>query len=320
MNEYKGCNLMARSYAGCRKLGFTLIELLVVITIIALLAALLFPVFATAQENSRQSSTMTHLEQIQSALALYKLDNHTYPQVLFGYAVPGKPMSDMYDIAQANASYGTLFPTYINDFHVFESNDNPVDDNPTQTVNLTSLELGGTGTYLTLQSVPRQFYVMDGFDASPQIAALGTNNQFINGTMPAQLNYVLRYQRDWTSIQNLNATDTLDTNSPQRTFGDPTNPYYANYLHQMRWQNPPGDSYVTSTTYHIPDGNRIILLFESGSVSKVTPVQLGTNNASNVYDDSTSCSNTSANTQWDVCQTDANGDNPAKFWKIANTQ
>jgi prepilin-type N-terminal cleavage/methylation domain-containing protein/prepilin-type processing-associated H-X9-DG protein len=47
-----------------RKNGFTLIELLVVIAIIAILAAILFPVFARARENARRTSCMSNLKQI----------------------------------------------------------------------------------------------------------------------------------------------------------------------------------------------------------------------------------------------------------------
>ncbi len=46
------------------RLGFTLIELLVVIAIIAILAAILFPVFARARENARRSSCQSNLKQI----------------------------------------------------------------------------------------------------------------------------------------------------------------------------------------------------------------------------------------------------------------
>lgn len=44
--------------------GFTLIELLVVIAIIAILAAILFPVFARARENARRASCQSNLKQI----------------------------------------------------------------------------------------------------------------------------------------------------------------------------------------------------------------------------------------------------------------
>ena len=63
------------------KKGFTLIELLVVIAIIAILAAILFPVFAQAREKARQTTCLSNLKQLGTALMLYVDDNHeTYPQ------------------------------------------------------------------------------------------------------------------------------------------------------------------------------------------------------------------------------------------------
>lgn len=55
--------------------GFTLIELLVVIAIIAILAAILFPVFAKAREKARQSSCLSNVKQIALAELSYIGDN-----------------------------------------------------------------------------------------------------------------------------------------------------------------------------------------------------------------------------------------------------
>src|SRR3954452_6837847 len=54
--------------------GFTLIELLVVIAIIAILAAILFPVFAQAREKARAITCTSNLKQLGTAIAMYRSD------------------------------------------------------------------------------------------------------------------------------------------------------------------------------------------------------------------------------------------------------
>ncbi|HEU4752027.1 MAG TPA: prepilin-type N-terminal cleavage/methylation domain-containing protein, partial [Armatimonadota bacterium] len=61
--------------------GFTLIELLVVIAIIAILAAILFPVFAQAREAARKVSCGSNLRQFGHAVLMYVQDHdETFPQ------------------------------------------------------------------------------------------------------------------------------------------------------------------------------------------------------------------------------------------------
>jgi prepilin-type N-terminal cleavage/methylation domain-containing protein/prepilin-type processing-associated H-X9-DG protein len=57
-----------------RTSGFTLIELLVVIAIIAILAAILFPVFARAREKARQASCQSNVKQIMLGIIMYAQD------------------------------------------------------------------------------------------------------------------------------------------------------------------------------------------------------------------------------------------------------
>jgi prepilin-type N-terminal cleavage/methylation domain-containing protein/prepilin-type processing-associated H-X9-DG protein len=65
--------------------GFTLIELLVVIAIIAILASILFPVFARARESARQTACRSNVKQVVTALTMYAQD---YDEALPLYAAP----------------------------------------------------------------------------------------------------------------------------------------------------------------------------------------------------------------------------------------
>src|SRR5436309_7030957 len=70
-----------------RSPAFTLLELLVVIALIAILAALLFPVFAQAREKARSAACMSNLKQIGSAWMIYTQD---YDE-MFPTSAPGDP-------------------------------------------------------------------------------------------------------------------------------------------------------------------------------------------------------------------------------------
>ena len=78
-----------------RRHGFTLVELLVVIAIIAILAALLFPVFAAAREKGRQAVCSNNLRQIGIAYHAYadEWDDNLAPYPWFSGHLLGLPMS-----------------------------------------------------------------------------------------------------------------------------------------------------------------------------------------------------------------------------------
>lgn len=75
-----------------RRQGFTLIELLVVIAIIAILAAILFPVFAQARERARAAHCINNLRQSATAVLLYVHDyDETFPVSLYLMFTPQGP-------------------------------------------------------------------------------------------------------------------------------------------------------------------------------------------------------------------------------------
>jgi len=79
-----------------RKKGFTLIELLVVIAIIAILAAILFPVFARAREKARQTSCLSNMKQIGLAADMYCQDyDETFPMSIY---TPGTVVVTFYHV------------------------------------------------------------------------------------------------------------------------------------------------------------------------------------------------------------------------------
>jgi prepilin-type N-terminal cleavage/methylation domain-containing protein/prepilin-type processing-associated H-X9-DG protein len=75
---------MSSSPSRTRQSGFTLIELLVVIAIIAILAAILFPVFAQAREKARASTCLSNQKQIALGISMYAQDyDETFPYPYF---------------------------------------------------------------------------------------------------------------------------------------------------------------------------------------------------------------------------------------------
>ena len=98
--------------------GFTLIELLVVIAIIAILAAILFPVFARAREKARQTACLSNAKQMGTALMMYVQD---YDEVMPQYLVQsGRSLQpDLPDIGYDYTAWQDRLQPYVNNWQIF---------------------------------------------------------------------------------------------------------------------------------------------------------------------------------------------------------
>jgi prepilin-type N-terminal cleavage/methylation domain-containing protein/prepilin-type processing-associated H-X9-DG protein len=110
-----------------RPRAFTLIELLVVIAIIAILAAILFPVFAQARESARKASCQSNLKQIATAFHMYTNDfDSKYPPS--GPDANGLTSNNPYPgcegwpciPADGNMSWGARLQPYVKNYGLFK--------------------------------------------------------------------------------------------------------------------------------------------------------------------------------------------------------
>ena len=113
-----------------KKQAFTLIELLVVIAIIAILAAILFPVFARARENARRSSCSSNLKQIGLGVIQYAQD--------YDERMPSTRM--------ANLNWEVILQPYVKSYQVFAC--------PSNTRNTQPMQFGGTPNQSVVSYMP----------------------------------------------------------------------------------------------------------------------------------------------------------------------
>ena len=178
--------------------AFTLIELLVVIAIIAILAAILFPVFAQAREKARQTACLSNTKQIGTAMMMYIQDyDELYPRAqycMMPSLVPGAPATSNTTCTFASNSAGQVtgggqlmnhfkwyawLQPYTKNIQIFFCPSRKTDDvtwnRGAQIANAYALNLSVTG-----------------FSAPSSVNALRTNPSFMGGSIagiarPAEL-------------------------------------------------------------------------------------------------------------------------------------
>jgi prepilin-type N-terminal cleavage/methylation domain-containing protein/prepilin-type processing-associated H-X9-DG protein len=152
------------------KIGFTLIELLVVIAIIAILAAILFPVFAQARAKARSAVCLSNTKQMGLAFTMYAqdYDETTCPLAIWGLA-PYKVMPpDANGIVWYDPNYARfwlqLLQPYTKNYSVFKCPDAPGAEPAGSLMNLNyggnvyafgELDAKGGNRVVTLAQIPR---------------------------------------------------------------------------------------------------------------------------------------------------------------------
>jgi len=103
------------------KRGFTLIELLVVIAIIAILASILFPVFARARENARRASCQSNLKQIALGMFMYNQDyDEKLPRIYTSPAGTTDFTPNASTVATRDVGWAEAMQPYLKSTQIFQ--------------------------------------------------------------------------------------------------------------------------------------------------------------------------------------------------------
>ena len=153
-----------KSQGSSRRHGFTLIEILVVLTIIVLLAALLFPAFSRSREAARRASCQSNLKQVGLSLLQYSQDyDGTTPPIYTGTAAADK---------NPNNWRVLMFP-YVKSEQVFRCPSNP--ENETSATNAAAGDVSINASYAANYNSGTGLGVFgssDGFDRVSDAAIL----------------------------------------------------------------------------------------------------------------------------------------------------
>ena len=265
-----------------RVAGFSLIELLVVIAIIAILSAIIFPVFSRAKNNAYKNSDMASMNQLRTALQLYFADQEGYPPALLGYVTLYTTGPDIGNVIPANKLKSYLYSDRVKALTTFKPSYNTSEFLDTTTAVYPNkdprgpgnpvLDLNGDGIIDATDDFPeaRQRYgpldgnVCIGGGTMDRACASGVEAVFysvsgydvatVRGSI-GNLGTELRYTLFWTEF-------SLDLNGS--AFDDPR---------QLGYTYPPDDTVITWNSYFREydannepiSGNLDIVLYVGGS-------------------------------------------------------
>jgi len=134
---------------GRARAGFTLIELLVVIAIIAILAAILFPVFAQAREKARAAACMSNMKQIGNAMLMYTNDyDELLPETGLQGVFRNATNNGLGQLYMGVLPFHLAVQPYAKNYNVFACNSDPAKQNA-------SIDRSGVRDMFISAGVPR---------------------------------------------------------------------------------------------------------------------------------------------------------------------
>ena len=201
------------------KHGFTLIELLVVIAIIAILAAILFPVFAQAKAAAKKTSAISNLKQNATAVAMYNSDNDgVYALVAYdtraGKTLLAPPGAVVYSV------YDAIIP-YTKNTDIFLDPADPKAVDWKGKV-LASIGCVPAGSIAYASFAPNFRIFEDTLIAAP---AGNRNAALAEGTVPFPSDTVMFFSATYLSTGTVNP----DFLAPNAVVNSDSNPYFSFY-------------------------------------------------------------------------------------------
>jgi prepilin-type N-terminal cleavage/methylation domain-containing protein len=249
-----------------KRCGFTIIEMLTVIAIIGVLAALIFPVVASARKKAREAQCIGNLHSIFLAVKQFQLDEHAYPDFIAGPVqwdnggniVPLKDINGM-----VNGQIVSLYPEYI--------------DEPRSLVCPMSSRNAEFREYTATGNTPQDIV------EDPMFSILGSGSKPVNGLRAVGSGngpfYLYKYSSYDVQLPPDNAPNEFEAHyAPTRTNMDGVDPQSdPKYARQLRWKMPPADTVITWCSYHrdtrsggvLEGGSKDLVLFLDGHVQKV---------------------------------------------------
>lgn len=187
--------------------GFTLIELLVVIAIIAILAAILFPVFAKAREKANRVTCASNLKQIGTAINMYAgdFDGYVYPQIYNNYWDAGPGTVPVASTGYPQTFWATAYMPYIKSVEVFKCPDDGNNGEP-KAYRFNDFDKPASNGQPLREDQKQSSYAYVGLD-------LWSDHFPAGSAAKAQCaNYPAKYRRRITDVQNKDVGALKDVN------------------------------------------------------------------------------------------------------------